>query len=300
MVDVIIIGGGPAGLSAALVLGRARRSVVVVDSGQTRNRAALHMHGYLTRDGIAPAQFLTLSREELDKYNVHIAHDKASFAARSREGFVVHLESGQVLIGRKLLLATGVRDLLPEIPNFESFYGRSIHHCPYCDGWEHRDQRIVAFGRGNAAVGLALSLLTWSPHVIACSHDEGLDSKHAMLAERNKLLVCSEPVAGLEGEGGQLHRVVLKSGRSIACDALFFNTGQVQRSELPRKLGCAFDADGGVIATDRQCTGVAGMYVAGDADKEVQFVLVAAAQGATAAVAINRELQDEERGTGNH
>jgi thioredoxin reductase len=175
-------------------------------------------------------------------------------------------------------------------------YGSSVHHCPYCDGWEHRGERLAAYGKGRAAVGLALSLRTWSDRVVACCDGERLSEEDRALAERNEIGVREDGVVRLEGDDGELRRIHFERGAPLECDALFFNTGQVQRSDLPRRLGCSFKDDGGVRTSDRQCTDVPGLYLAGDADKDVQFVIVAAAEGATAAVAMNRELQDEDRG----
>lgn len=296
MLDVLIIGGGPAGLSAALVLGRARRRVVVVDSGRYRNAASGEMHGFLTRDGVQPREFLGVGRAEVERYGVEIRRAEAVDAWVDVNGrFRVKLDSGEELTSRRMLLATGVRDVLPRVEGIEGLYGTSVHHCPYCDGWEHRDERLVAYGKGKAAVGLALSLRTWSERVTACTN-EALDEEQRGRAARNGIEVREEMVVGLEGEDGKLRRVVFESGPALECDAMFFNTDQFQRSDLARRLGCEFDENGGVKTEAHQRTCVPGLLLAGDAEKDVQFVIVAAAQGATAAVVINRELQDEDRG----
>jgi len=297
MLDALIIGGGPAGLSAALVLGRCRRSVLVVDAGQQRNRRSEAMNGYLTRDGIPPSEFLLQARSEVARYGVEKRACAAIDARRERDGsFTVELEGGETLRARTLLLATGVRDALPAIEGLDSLYGTSVHHCPYCDGWQHRDRRLVAYGSGDASVGLALTLRTWSEHVTACSAGDAPTSEFRGHAERNGIGLRESQVVRLEAQAGVLHRVVFADGTTLECDALFFNTAQAQRSDLPRRLGCTFKEDGGVRTDDRQCTGIPGLYLAGDAEKEVQFVIVAAAEGAVAATAINRELQRRERG----
>lgn len=298
MLDAIIIGGGPAGLSAALVLGRCRRAVLVIDSGRGRNRFAREMHGYLTRDGIEPAALREFAHEELRRYRVEVRSAEVEWAEPDPDArFTVCIKGGQTLRCRKLLLATGMSDILPKIAGIESLYGTSVHHCPYCDAWEHRDQRLVAYGIGRAAVGLAMSLRTWSDRVTACTDGQNPEPPVLEAARRNAIDLRTERVVGLEGEEGRLRRIHFEHGPSLDADALFFNTGQVQRSSLPARLGCRFKDDGGVVTNNRQCTDVPGLYLAGDADREVQFVIVAAAEGATAATAINRELQDEERGS---
>lgn len=303
MHDAIIVGGGPAGLSAALVLGRCRRDVLVIDSGRPRNRHAREIHNYLTRDCTPPADFLRSAHHDLERYGVRVVTGEATNArAGSGGAFAVTYresagESGPRLVrGRKLLLATGMRDRLPQVEGIETFYGSSVHHCPYCDGYEHRDQRLVAYGVGDHAVGLALALHTWSRRITACTEGVPVRAELAARAAAAGITIRTERVARLTGENGRLTCVEFVDGTDLPCDALFFNTGQVQRSDLPRLLGCRFKQDGGVETTDRQCAGVRGLYVAGDADREVEFVIVAAAQGATAGVAINGELLREETG----
>jgi thioredoxin reductase len=301
--DVIIVGGGPAGLSAALVLGSARRRVLVCDAGNPRNAAALKSHNYLTRDGIPPREMLRLGREEVVRYGVDI-RDATVASARGTDravqsppaAFEITTDSGERFTSRKLLLATGVADVLPDAPGFREFYGRGVHHCPYCDGWEYRDRAIACYGHGNKSVGLAQTLRTWSPRVTACTDGRPIDEDCLRRSRTNEIALRTEPVARLEGEGGRVRRVVFESGPPLECDAVFFNTGQVQRSDLPRQLGCRYDDKGLVSTEDRQGTGVPGLFVIGDADDDVQFIVVAAAEGATAAVAINRQLQEEDQG----
>ena len=307
MYDVIIVGGGPAGLSAALMLGRCRRSVLVIDSGEPRNAVAKAMHGYLSRDGTNPRELQRLGREESTRYGVGFIDARvkaltcqlADLTADISSSFVVKLEDGRSLYAQKVLLATGIKDVLPEIEGAAQYYGSGIYHCPYCDGWEYSDKRLCAYGKdGKDVCGMALGLQTWSPRVLACI-DGGVITREEEQTLREKAIeIRTEPVvrfAGSEGEHGHLERIVFAEGPDEECDALFFNTCKYQSCELATSVGCTYDDKGKIFCTDHQCTGVRGLFVAGDASGGVEFVIAAAAEGASAAVAINRELQAEFR-----
>jgi thioredoxin reductase len=293
--DCIVVGGGPAGLSAALMLGRCRRRVLLCDMGDQRNLRSPAMHGYLTRDGIAPAEFLRLARAELGRYGtVECRELEIVEAAREDGGFTLCAADGTLLNTRKLLLATGVIDELPALEGLDELYGTSVHHCPYCDAWEWRDRPLAAYGEGEAASALALSLTFWSREVLLCTGGSALpDGAVARLAAAG-VKIREEPVVRLEGRGGKLERIVFASGEPAMKSALFVVAGQRQRSALAERLGCRF-TDGGTVDTGTcEVTNVPGLFVAGDASKEAQFVAVAAAEGTEAGMAIHKALMKEE------
>jgi thioredoxin reductase len=295
MIDVIVIGGGPAGLAAAMMLGRCRRSVLLIDAGRPRNASAMRLHGYLTRDGVNPLRLLELGRREVERYGVQFLAGTVIAARQEEFGFRVTLEDGSSHESRKLLLATGMVDDLPAVPGFRPLYGRSVHHCPYCDGWEWRDKALAVYGRGRGGARLALKLLTWSSDVVLCTDGPAdLPSEERTTLRRQCVPLREEPVARLVGRGGRLKRIMFSEGPPLARDALFFATGQRQHSELARMLGCHFDHKGGVEVDSRERTGVPGLFLAGDASRDVQFAICAAAAGATAAVAINYDFLSEE------
>jgi thioredoxin reductase len=294
--DVVIVGGGPAGLSAALVLGRCRRSVLICDEGRPRNAAAKAAHGFLSRDGIAPHELLRIGREQLRPYEIEIQNAVVETASCKDGGFQICLRGGAELESRKLLIATGVRDQLPEIPGLRELYGSSVHHCPYCDGWEWRDQPVAVLGSTRGAPGLAISLLTWTRDVALLMGGKPLSGAARQRVEKNGVKVYTRKVERLEGKDGMLERVIFRGGESLPRSALFFSTAQTQRSTLPEQLGCAFTKRGAVRTSRREAAGAPGVYVAGDASHDVQFLVVAAAEGAKAAVAINKELEAEDRG----
>lgn len=294
--DTIIIGGGPAGLSAAMILGRCRRRVAVVDAGAPRNFASRGLHGFLSRDGVSPQELLRLGRNELISYSIEHRQIEAVGARCTGDGFTVSLADGEQLQSRTLLLATGVVDHLPDLPGMAELYGRGVFHCPYCDGWEVRDQPIAAYGRGKSGAGLAVSLKTWSADVVLCTDGRPfLHPPDLELLARNQVSVNRGKIERLEGVDGELARIVFSDGAVLERRALFFSTGQMQHSQLATELGCEFNEKGTVRTSLKQETRVDGLYVAGDACRDVQFAVVAAAEGAKAGVAINKRLQALER-----
>lgn len=295
--DVVIVGAGPAGLSAGLILGRCRRSVLICDTGHPRNAASHSLNGYLTRDGIPPREFLALGRKELGPYETVQLRDISATAARCDQSGVFHvtLGDGQVVTSRKLLIATGVCDNVPEIDGIDAMYGRSVFHCPYCDGWEVRDQPIAIYGRGARGLGLSLELTVWSRDLVLCTNGPSdIGDEGTARLERNGVKIREERMASLEGRDGILERIIFQAGPPLPRRAMFFTTGQFQRSALAISLGCEINEKGTVRTGKYESTHLAGLYVAGDASRAVQWVIVAAAEGAEAAFAINTDLIRED------
>lgn len=294
MFDVIVVGGGPAGLSAALMLGRCRRRVLLCDDGKPRNRHSRALHGYLTRDGVAPLELNAIGRSELEQYGVEWRNVSVAGAVRQDGRFDVSLADGRDERARFLLIATGVVDELPDITGLRECYGRSVFHCPYCDGWEHRDRRLGVFGQGKSGVQLSLSLKTWSASVVLLTNGSRLDSPARARLSRNGIEVVTARIARVVHEDAQITGVEFERHEAVALDAIFFTTGQHPRCDLASSLGCAFNRKGTVETGTLSETNVPGVFVAGDASRDAQFVVVAAAEGVKAALAINQAMQREE------
>ena len=289
------MGGGPAGLNAAVVLGRCRRKVLVFDTAEYRNKYSHGMHNYLTRDDILPHDFIQECHKELKKYGVCLHRKRVVKGRKNEDGFfVVEDDGGEKYYAKKLLIATGLSDNIPDIPGFKEFYGKSVFHCPYCDGWEVQDRRLGVYARDKEGAELALALKGWSREVVLYTDGKyKVKPHHELQLAAMEIPIDRRRIARLEGKGNQLETIVFRDGEEAACDALFFVNGYRQQCNLAETFDCEISRKGVVVTNRFQQTSTPGLFVAGDADKDVQFVVVAAAEGAKAGVIINKELQKE-------
>jgi thioredoxin reductase len=300
--DVIIVGGGPAGLNAALVLGRCRRKVLLFDDGKPRNAVSHGVHGFLTRDGTAPSELRAIAHEQLNPYStVKIVALRVVDAARTVSGFSVTASDGRTFYARKLLLAAGVVDELPTQPGFSALYGIGVFHCPYCDGWEVRDKPLAVYGRGDTkGGGLSLEMTLWSKDTVLCTDGpSGLSEEYRQQLRRNGVTVREEKILRLEIRSvipyNASFDIVFEEGPPLARTAIFFNTGRHQSTDLAARLGDdKYDPKGCTVDNKQQMTHIPGLYVAGDASRDVLQVIVAAAEGAEAAIGINTALLKED------
>jgi thioredoxin reductase len=295
MYDVAVIGGGPAGLNAGLVLSRCRRKVVVIDDGNQRNLRSHGIHGFITRDGIKPDEFLSLGVEELKFYGTEFVKDVVTEANKNEDFFELRLAANENILARKVLISTGIKDNLPPLPGIDQMYGTSVFHCPYCDGWESRDKKIAVYANGKAAYALSSSLKTWSDNVFIVSDgSDRIREKERGILQRNGIQIYSAKIKRLKGINGVLEEIIFMDDSSVPADVLFFSAPQYQRSVLAERLGCKTSSKGFILFDKKQSTNIKGLFVAGDAAHDMKFVIVAAAEGAKAAIAINKELQEEE------
>jgi thioredoxin reductase len=302
MLDVVIVGGGPAGLNAALMLGRARRNVLLLDSGQPRNAGVHAMHGFLSRDGMDPAALRQTAREQLAAYpTVQVRDLEVQTVAPDAERFTLTMADGTTEQARRLLLATGVVDQLPPILGLTELWGRGVFNCPYCDGWEVRDQPLAVLAADPRNLQLALHLTRWSPDVLLCTNGTAdLDDDTRRLLAAHKVQLRPEPIARLDGASGRLQRVVFAESEPAERAAAFLHAPTRQRSDLPGQLGCALLEDGSVMVDDLGQTSVPGVLAAGDMARRPSMpvpgaqVVIAAAEGAIAAVAIDQTLSLQE------
>ncbi|MFE1439911.1 NAD(P)/FAD-dependent oxidoreductase [Streptomyces sp. NPDC058739] len=297
--EVIVVGGGAAGLSAALVLGRARRRTLVIDAGEPRNAPAAHMQGYLTRDGMPPAEFLAAGREEIARYGVELVRDRVTDVARDGDGdgdFTVALDSGRTVRARRLIVATGLRDELPAVAGVAERFGRDVLHCPYCHGWEVRDRAFGVLAANALSVHQALMVSQWSEDVTLFLHEVAeseLSEQDVRRLAAAGVKVVPGQVAGLAVEDDRLTGVRLDDGTVYEREVLFVAPRPVPRTELFVKLGAKMDETPfGTypVIDERGLTSVPGVWAAGNASGFAEQVVNAASRGYRAAAAVNGEL----------
>ncbi|GAB3690522.1 FAD-dependent oxidoreductase [Saccharopolyspora tripterygii] len=299
--DVVVVGGGAAGLNAALMLVRARRSVLVVDGGEPRNAPAAHMHGFLSRDGAAPADLLASGRGEVEHYGGEIVAAQVISARRDGSGFVVELSGGRRAAARRLLLATGLRDELPDVPGLAERWGRDVLHCPYCHGWEVRDEPIGVLAAGPMSVHQALLFRQWSDRItlLLNGSEPPSEEESEKLAARG-VDVVPEPVEALEVAGDELTGVRLRNGRVVGLRAVAVASRMVARTELAAGLGlepAAHPSGGEYLPADENGrTAARGVWVAGNTTDLRATVIASAAAGAGTGAMLNMDLIEEETG----
>lgn len=294
--DCLIVGGGPAGSSAALVLGRSRRRVLLIDAGRPRNARETEMRGFIGQEGRAPQAFRSDVARELEAYpGIERRFGEATDAAIENGVFRLGFGQGEEARGRRLILATGVTHEFPAISGFEALFGERIWTCPYCHGWEHRDEPLAVLAQGPGAAGFAVEIAQWTRDVVLFTNggptlpeDDRVRLAGAAIRSEERPLRAIEPVGGATAV-----RIVFTDGDAIVRSGLFVRLPGVQASPLVERLGCDLTARGTAATGPYERTNVPGLYVAGDASRRVQFAIVAAAEGAMAAFAVNAELAEE-------
>ena len=292
--DVVIIGGGAAGLSAALVLARARRRVLVVDSGAPRNRPAAHMHGFLSRDGMPPRDLLAVGKAEVEGYGGTFLSAAVTGLVRVADGFEVVTGAGERLAARRLLVATGLRDELPDLPGLRERWARDVLHCPYCHGWEVRDQQLGVIWNGPDTARFAQIVRQWTTDIVLFAPAGALaDDQRSQLAARD-IDVVEGVVAEVLVDDDHLSGVRMADGPVVRREALFVPPRLVPNNDLLNQLGCDSDEHGWVVTGLFGATSAPGVWVAGNVGNPRAQVITAAGEGSAAAIAINADLVEED------
>lgn len=301
--DVAVVGGGPAGLTAAIWLARYLHSVVLIDSGDPRNWETRGVNGFLGHPRIRPTELRALGREECRQYGVALVDDIVNGAYKlDDDEFRLAMKSGNEARARRVLLAIGIRDIWPEIPGLAHVYGQSAHVCPDCDGYEARGKKIVVIGNGRRAVGMALNLATWTRDLIICTNGEPPEMdlpEYCQKLDALNIPVMSEPIVRVVCEGGAIHSLELRDGMHLDAEKIFFAIGQFPADDagtlLSLQLGCDRDEEGHVLIDEHYHTSVHNVFAAGDIVPGPQLAITAASDGAIAALAIHKTLVPEAR-----
>ncbi|MGG4488578.1 NAD(P)/FAD-dependent oxidoreductase [Metabacillus idriensis] len=297
--DVIIIGGGAAGLNAALVLGRARRKVLVIDEEMPRNRVTRESHGFLSRDGISPSEFRRISREQILNYpSVSFESDVVNAVTGSDGDFRVAVKSGNIFSSRKVLFATGMKDVLPAVDGLVEVYGTSAFVCPFCDGWELRDRKVCVIGTNEMVFHLVKVLSGWTKDITLLTNGmEILTAGELNEVERHNVKVSKDIIKQIESVHGEVKTITFKTDAAIECEGIFFTPNLVQATSIPASLGCKMTDDGPftTIAIDQMGrTNVKGVYSAGDASTKFYQLISAASSGAMSGASIQLDLLEVE------
>ena len=296
IIDCAIIGGGPAGLQAALVLGRARRTVLVVDDNQPRNAVTQETHGFLTRDGVKPHEFRQLAHQDISKYPSVELRPSRITAVRAYEGlFELGASNGAVVRARTIILATGLKETLPAIADIGDYYGKSVFSCPSCDGWELKELPLIVIAEeGPQAFQMAKIVWNWSRDVLVCTNGHAtLTPKQKETLQKHAILAVEDAITALVGKHGMLERVVFASHEESQRQGGFVVPQWTQASGFGAFLGCERNALGAIVTDDFGRTTIPGVYAAGDASVVVPSkLIIAAASGSRAAAGVNLDLTE--------
>ncbi len=299
--DVVIIGGGPAGLNAALVLGRGRKNVAVIDEGRPRNAVTRKTHGFITRDGISPSEFRHIAKEEISAYpSIFFVADTAISIMGKDGHFQITTALGNTFACKKLLFAIGMKDRPLNIPGLMEVYGKSAFVCPYCDGWELRDEPLVIINKGEKLMHFAPLISGWSDRFTICTNgpDELTEAQREEL-KLHQVPIFDSKIQYIDSNDGIVRQVVLEDGTTIPCRGIFFKPDLAMGSDLPQAIGCEIGELGTVVIDNMGKTNIPGIYSAGDATTLMHQAITAASMGVLAAAVINSVLNAETWGKTN-
>jgi thioredoxin reductase len=296
ILDVVIAGGGPGGLSAALVLGRSLKNVAVIDEGKPRNHVTAASHGFLTRDGIKPSELRKIAREQLTKYqNVKIIEDLIEKVEKKNGFFITTTKSEKTMLSKKVIFATGMKDHLPAIAGLQEVYGKTVFHCPYCDGWERRNEPLAVFGNGKGLLPFIKLIYNWSKDLIAFTNgtaDITKEEKQELI--QHNIQLFESPIIEFQSTKGNLEKIILQNGKAVSRKGGFWvTTNEQQASMIPARLGVSLNEKGGYETGDHGQTNIDGLSIIGDAKNSFTSLIGAAEQGYEIGVKINGELAEE-------
>lgn len=295
LLDCAIIGGGPAGLNASLVLARAKMKIRLFDEDLPRNAVTHESHGFITRDGIKPAEFKRIAKEELLQYpDITIGNQRVTAVIKDHDTFIIHTSEQQSYRSKKVILATGLKDVLPNIEGIYNFYGKSLFICPFCDGWELRDRKLVLITENEHAMHGVKLIYNWSKNLVVCTNGKDIFTKEQKeLLSRKNIMLLEDEIVGFHGEDGYLQKVLLRNGKEIEREGGFIGSELKQASTLAEILGCRINERGGIEIDALGRTSIKGVYACGDITLGPSQLIHAASEGSKAASGVVMDLANE-------
>ena len=294
--DVIIVGGSYAGLAAAMALGRALRKVLIIDSGNPCNKQTPHSHNFLTNDGKTPKEIASLARKQVSAYGtVGFLEGLVTAGNKIKNGFEVHLQTGEIFTTRKLVFATGIKDIMPDIPGFADCWGISVLHCPYCHGYEVRQKKTGVLANGDAGYEMASLISNWTKDLTLFTNGNStLKEEQKEKLDKHAIQINESQIEKIEHSKGYIKNVVFKNGRKVQVDALYAKLPFVQHSSIPHSMGCELTKEGYIKIDPAQKTTVQGVYACGDNATRMRTVANAVSMGTTTGMMVNKELIEED------
>nr|WP_207495516.1 NAD(P)/FAD-dependent oxidoreductase [Aridibaculum aurantiacum] len=294
--DVITVGGSYSGLAAAMALGRALRNVLVIDAGNPCNKQTPHSHNFLTNDGKTPKEIATLAKQQVLVYgSVSFMEGVATAGKRTPNGFEVQMQSGETFTARKLVFATGIKDTMPNIPGFSESWGISVLHCPYCHGYEVRQQKTGILANGDTGFELSSLISNWTKDLTLYTNGAStLTEQQTQKLDKHKISIVEAEISRLEHKNGYMENIVFKDGKMAPLKVMYARLPFVQHSSIPQALGCELTQDGYIIIDPAQRTTIPGVYACGDNTTRMRTVANAVSMGTTTGLMVNKELIEEE------
>ncbi|RKD75993.1 thioredoxin reductase [Sinobaca qinghaiensis] len=296
ILDCAVIGGGPAGLNASLVLGRARRKIILFDDNRPRNAVTSESHGFITRDGIDPQELKRIAQDELRKYpDVRVEKQRVREIQKKEQHFQITMENGDIYQAKKVILATGFKEIMPDVKRVAEFYGNSLFSCPYCDGWELRDQPLAVISENPHAFHMAKIVSNWTDDVIVCTNGRQILSEDEKeILGRKHIHVYEEKILSLIGECGALEEIAFVDGTTVKRTGGFITPEWTQSSPFASALGCARNERGGIDVDQMKQTTIPGVFACGDTLMAgPSQLIIAAGEGSMAGAAVNAALVEE-------
>lgn len=294
--DVIIVGGSYSGLAAGMALGRALRKVLIIDSGKPCNRQTPHSHNFLTQDGKTPKEIAALGKEQVQMYNsVAFLSGLATNGIKTKNGFQIQIATGETFVAKKLIFATGIKDISPDIPGFSECWGISVIHCPYCHGYEVKSQKTGILGNGEYGFEFSSLISNWTKDLTLYTNGKSNFSiEQRAKLQHHKIDIIEDEIDKLEHKNGYLQHIIFKNGKKAPVKASYTRTPFVQHCPIPELLGSELNSDGYIKVDSYLKTNVHGVYACGDNTTRMRTVANAVAMGTTTGMMVNKELIEEQ------